>query len=392
MITRCAHARWAAVIATVAACLLPAAASAQDPAKPTPVRAAYVPVATWLPAWVALDKGIFARHGLAVTLTPIQNLSLLPGTVGRQFEFAASTPPDLIKAVAGGLDVVASAGEAIELKSNPTTQVIVRKDSGIKSVADLKGKVIAAPTLGAVIHVATLNWLKKNGVDPAFAYPDGIWSQEDGEVLVVEHYRALCRLDRKSLARMRGTLPFFTGHVLYEVRRGNEYRALLSQGVERRPFPSYTDEEVLENLVARNGAYVDRWEHITRGLPVRCLYAPPHRFGEIGELPVHVNLHDGVEGRHDQAVPLEVLVGARRLPVPGVEGCEDRAKSLRRVDDRERGGLIRRWVLGHPMLAACVEELYLVREVVVDREPLDAGPARDLGHSCACGADLLVQV
>jgi ABC-type nitrate/sulfonate/bicarbonate transport system substrate-binding protein len=94
-------------------------------------------------------------------------LSLLPGTVGRQFEFAASTPPDLIKAVAGGLDVVASAGEAIELKSNPTTQVIVRKDSGIKSVADLKGKVIAAPTLGAVIHVATLHWLKQNGVDPA---------------------------------------------------------------------------------------------------------------------------------------------------------------------------------------------------------------------------------
>jgi NitT/TauT family transport system substrate-binding protein len=62
--------------------------------------------------------------------------------------------------------VVASAGEAIEVKSNPTTQVIVRKDSGIKSAADLKGKAIAAPTLGAVMHVATLYWLKKNGVDP----------------------------------------------------------------------------------------------------------------------------------------------------------------------------------------------------------------------------------
>ena len=120
--------------------LLPGGLAAQE--KPlTPVRAAYVPVATWLPAWVALDKGIFAKHGLAVTLTPIQNLSLLPGTVGRQFEFAASTPTDLIKAVAGGLDVVATAGEAIEVKSNPTTQVIVRKDSGIKTIADLKGKV-----------------------------------------------------------------------------------------------------------------------------------------------------------------------------------------------------------------------------------------------------------
>src|SRR5712671_6721014 len=156
VITRCVHARWAVVAATAASLLLSGPASAQDPAKPTPVRAAYVPVATWLPAWVALDKGIFAKHGLAVTLTPIQNLSLLPGTVGRQFEFAASTPTDLIKAVAGGLDVVATAGEAIEVKSNPTTQVIVRKDSGIKSAADLKGKAIAAPTVGAVIHVATL--------------------------------------------------------------------------------------------------------------------------------------------------------------------------------------------------------------------------------------------
>ncbi|MCC6777610.1 MAG: ABC transporter substrate-binding protein [Hyphomicrobiales bacterium] len=153
--------------AVCAALLLPGSALAQDPQKPTPVRAAYVPVATWLPSWVALDKGIFAKHGLAVTLTPIQNLSLLPGTVGRQFEFAASTPTDLIKAVASGLDVVASAGEAIEVKSNPTTQVIVRKDGGIRSIADLKGKTIAAPTLGAVIHVATLYWLKKNGVDPA---------------------------------------------------------------------------------------------------------------------------------------------------------------------------------------------------------------------------------
>lgn len=162
------NARWTSFVAATAAfCwLLPSGLAAQD--KPlTPVRAAYVPVATWLPAWVALDKGIFAKHGLAVTLSPIQNLSLLPGTVGRQFEFAASTPTDLIKAVAGGLDVVATAGEAIEVKSNPTTQVIVRKESGIKSAADLKGKAIAAPTLGAVIHVATLYWLKKNGVDPA---------------------------------------------------------------------------------------------------------------------------------------------------------------------------------------------------------------------------------
>jgi len=132
----------------------------------TPVRAAYVPVITWLPAWIAKDKGMFERNGLDVTLTPIQNLSLLPGAMGRQFDFGASTAPDLIKAAASGLDVVAVAGDVIETSARQSMQVIVRKDSGITSVKDLKGKIIATPTIGAIMHVATLAWLKKNGVDP----------------------------------------------------------------------------------------------------------------------------------------------------------------------------------------------------------------------------------
>jgi ABC-type nitrate/sulfonate/bicarbonate transport system substrate-binding protein len=159
--------QWIVSLAAAAAVGIAFHADAFAQQKPVAIRAAYVPVATWLPAWVAKDKGIFEKHGLDVTLTPIQNLSLLPGTVGRQFEFAASTAPDLLKAVAGGLDVVATAGEAIETKDNPTMQLIVRKDSNIKGPADLKGKVVAAPTLGAVMHSATLYWLKKNGVDPS---------------------------------------------------------------------------------------------------------------------------------------------------------------------------------------------------------------------------------
>ncbi|MBN9008119.1 MAG: ABC transporter substrate-binding protein [Rhizobiales bacterium] len=131
------------------------------------VRAAYIPVVTWLPAWVAKEKGFFTKHGLDVSLTVAQNLSLLPGTVGRQFEFVPSTATDLIKAVAGGLDVVAVSGEVFETEDNASTYVMVRKDSGIKSAKDLAGKLIATPTTGGVIHVATLYWLKKNGVDPA---------------------------------------------------------------------------------------------------------------------------------------------------------------------------------------------------------------------------------
>ena len=136
-------------------------------AKPVAVRAAYIPVVTWLPVWVAKEKGLFAKHGLDVTLSAAQNLSLLPGTVGRQFEFAPSTATDLLKAVASGLDVVAVSGEVYETEDNASTHLMVAADSGIKSAKDLSGKLIATPTLGGVIHVATLYWLKKNGVDLA---------------------------------------------------------------------------------------------------------------------------------------------------------------------------------------------------------------------------------
>src|SRR5258707_2614902 len=134
---------------------------------PVAVRAAYIPVVTWLPAWVAKEKGFFAAHGLDVTLSIAQNLSILPGTVGKQFEFVPSTAPDLLKSVASGLDVVAVASEAFETEDNPSTHVIVTKDSGIAGPKDLAGKLIATPTIGGVIHVSVLYWLKKNGVDPA---------------------------------------------------------------------------------------------------------------------------------------------------------------------------------------------------------------------------------
>jgi ABC-type nitrate/sulfonate/bicarbonate transport system substrate-binding protein len=78
-----------------------------------------------------------------------------------------STAPDLLKAVASGLDVVATSGEVFETEDNASTYVMVAPDSGIKSAQDLKGKLIATPTIGGVIHVSTLYWLKKNGVDPA---------------------------------------------------------------------------------------------------------------------------------------------------------------------------------------------------------------------------------
>jgi hypothetical protein len=126
-------------------------------------------------------------------------------------------------------------------------------------------------------------YVERNGVDPAFAYPAANWARTDGEVRIADRYREICRLDPELIARLRGIGQFFTGNILYESLRGHEYDALYPHR-ETPPFHAYSDAEVAENLATHNRVHVDRWERITRGLPIRCLYEPPHRLGEVGEL------------------------------------------------------------------------------------------------------------
>jgi ABC-type nitrate/sulfonate/bicarbonate transport system substrate-binding protein len=137
-----------------------------QPAEKVSVRAAYVPAVTWLNAWVAHDTGIFARHGLDVSFLAVQNISLLPPTLGKQLDLAPATVVDLIKAAGAGLNVVAVAGGHSDTEGILINSVVARKDSGIRSVKDLKGKVIATPTLGAILHLGLLYWLKQEGIDP----------------------------------------------------------------------------------------------------------------------------------------------------------------------------------------------------------------------------------
>jgi ABC-type nitrate/sulfonate/bicarbonate transport system substrate-binding protein len=149
---------------TAFAALLPVpSAQAQQATK---LRVAYIPVVTWLPALVAKEEGIFEKNGLDVTFTKFPTLVNLPGTLGKQFDLAPTTAPDLLNAVASGLNLAAVAGETLETSQNKAFQLLVRADSGINSVKDLNGKRIASPGIGSVMHVAVLYWMKKEGGDP----------------------------------------------------------------------------------------------------------------------------------------------------------------------------------------------------------------------------------
>ena len=154
--------RWALVGAAVAT---PLSVLAQTPAK-TKVRVASVVSAAWLPLWIAKDKGLFDAHGLDVEITTVQNVSTVIGALGRQFEVSGCTPIDIIKARARKLDVVGIAGNTQETSANQQMRLITSGNGAIKSLADLKGQVVATPSINGVVHIATLNALRLKGVDP----------------------------------------------------------------------------------------------------------------------------------------------------------------------------------------------------------------------------------
>jgi NitT/TauT family transport system substrate-binding protein len=113
-----------------------------------------------IPFWVAVEQGIFRRHGLDVTLVP------MPPATAAQALSAGSVPV----AVAGGSVVSAYVGGATDLvyvaanSSKAPYRVVVQPD--IQRVEDLRGKSIGVSTPGASPSVAMIEVLRRYGLEP----------------------------------------------------------------------------------------------------------------------------------------------------------------------------------------------------------------------------------
>jgi NitT/TauT family transport system substrate-binding protein len=153
-----------AALALALALLLPASSAFAQ----TKVVLGYGPASTWIPAFVAKEEGIFAKHGLDVTLQFIPTGTMqAPALASNSIQIASLTASVLLLGDEGGLDMQAVAGAAVQTKQNPFGAVMARTGSGIEKPADFPGKTIGVPGLNGVLHIAFMKWLKMKGVDPA---------------------------------------------------------------------------------------------------------------------------------------------------------------------------------------------------------------------------------
>lgn len=132
----------------------------------TPVALGYTATLGFNAAFIAKDRGIFAKNGLDVNLVLITLNSNIPGAlVGGSIQIGGPTPTVMLQADDGGLDMVVVSGCSGIDPDNKTDGLLVRRGVQIAQPADCVGKKIGVPGLNAYYHVMVRKWLDDHGVD-----------------------------------------------------------------------------------------------------------------------------------------------------------------------------------------------------------------------------------
>lgn len=150
--------------AVTAVSLLAAPSTAQAPDKT--IRLLRAPVGAFEPLYIAEAKGYFKEAGLKIEIAigggPDQNIAQ---AMAGQVEIVMTGAVPLVAAVANGAPIVAILGAEDHVEP-VTTGLMVKADSPIDKLEDLKGKKIGLPGISSPQGLATLLALEGVGIGP----------------------------------------------------------------------------------------------------------------------------------------------------------------------------------------------------------------------------------
>ncbi len=162
--------RWTKRLLTLTACLVLVLAGCgadnAEPAEPgvTPVRVALFPSGSTLPAHVAITKEICERNGLRIELTEGTDLPVFMAALAKgEYDIVMSVPTLALVGAEKHLDIQIVAGLQRQSRERPNA-VWLTKDASIDTLAQLKGKTVAVPSLTGIITDALVYLLERDGV------------------------------------------------------------------------------------------------------------------------------------------------------------------------------------------------------------------------------------
>ena len=142
--------------------LLPTLARADD----IPLRMATINIDSTAQPYYAQDGGFFKTAGLKVDFQQFNNGQAIAAAVaGGALDIAVSNIVALTQAHAKNVPFVIVAPGAVYLAKEPTTLLMVPKNSPIQSAKDLVGKTVACNGINGIPQYCTRAWVDKAGAD-----------------------------------------------------------------------------------------------------------------------------------------------------------------------------------------------------------------------------------
>ncbi len=156
-----------AVIGLASSIIVLTGAIAQD-AKPIPLKVGTLKQGSLTNVWVAKEAEIFKKNGLDVELIEFRNGNeAIAAQRGGNVDIVLTIPGTAMAANERGFDLMLISGSETSQKTTPDTgSIVVRKDSPIKDLSDLKGKTVAISGTHTQKTVAIQTLLKRHGVGP----------------------------------------------------------------------------------------------------------------------------------------------------------------------------------------------------------------------------------
>ena len=168
-------------------------------AEPVKVAIGYPPATDFLAAYVAAEKGIFAKHNIDPKMTKIPVVNNIPSAiVAGSIQIGMTTVPTLLQADDGGLNLVLVAGAARHTKEHPFISLLVRNGVNYSKPSDIIGHKVGVPGINSVIDVMFRKWLINNHVPldkvkvieaPLPQLPDVLKSGSIDYLAIVEPFR-----------------------------------------------------------------------------------------------------------------------------------------------------------------------------------------------------------
>ena len=119
------------------------------------------------PVFYAQDLGIFRKYGINAQFTLVRKGSgsaVAAAVMGGAADIGDADLTSIGNAHNRGFPIVVIAPGAVFRASAPTTEMVVAKNSPIRTAKDLEGKTLAVLSLSGASRVATNVWLEASGV------------------------------------------------------------------------------------------------------------------------------------------------------------------------------------------------------------------------------------